>query len=99
MSSQSGEFEHVLERTPMLSANLQHKTYGVHNLKVVFNTFLWLAERGLISLGWFENSQIDSICFAIGDEFESQHRKKNVSSSTKSIKKIVGVLKRIYSAV
>ena len=99
LSSQSGEFEHVLERIRMLSANLQHKTSGVNNLKVVFNTFLRLAERGLIALGWFENSQIDSIYFAIGDEFDSQHRKKEVSSSTKSIKKFVGVLKRIYSAL
>ena len=62
----------------------QHETYGVHTLKVVFNNFLLLAEVRLISLGWFENSQIDSICFAIGDEFEFQHRKKNFSSSTKS---------------
>ena len=85
LSSQNGEFEHVLERVRMLSANLQHETYGVHTLKVVFNNFLLLAELRLISLGWFENSQIDSIRFAIGDEFESQHRKKNFSSSTKSI--------------
>ena len=84
LSSQSGEFEHVMARVRMLSANLQHETYGVHTLKVVFNNFLLLAEIRLISLGWFENSQIDSIRFAIGDEFESQHRKKNFSSSTKS---------------
>ena len=78
------EFEQVLERIRMLSAKLQHETYGAHTLKVVFNNFLLLAEIRLISLGWFENSQIDSIRFAIGDEFESQHRKKNFSSSTKS---------------
>ena len=82
----------------MSSAKLQHETYGVHTLKVVSKTSLLLAERGLISLDWFENSQIDSICFAIGDELESQHRKKNFSSSKMSIKKY-GVLKRIYSAL
>ena len=98
-SSQGGDFEHVLERIRMSSAKLQHETYGVHTPKVVFNNFLLLAELRLISLGWFENSQTDSICFAIGDEFESQNRKKNVSSSTKSLKKYVGVLKRIYSAL
>ena len=38
--SQTGEFEHVLERIRMLSANLQHEKYGDHNLKVLFNTFL-----------------------------------------------------------
>ena len=99
LSSQSGEFEHVLERIRMSSAKLQHETYGVHTLKVVFNNFFLLAELRLISLGWFENSQIDSIGFAIGDEFESQHRKKNFSTSAKSIKKNVGALKRLYSAL
>ena len=93
------EFEHVLERIQRSSTKLQDETHGVYTLKVVFNTFLSLAERGLISLGCFETSQIDSICFAIGDEFDSQHRKKKLSSSTKSIKKFVGVLKRIYSAL
>ena len=34
-SSQSGEFEHILARIRMSSANLQHETYGVHTLKVV----------------------------------------------------------------
>ena len=43
-SSQSGEFEHVLERIRMSSAKLQHETYGVHTLKVVFINFLLLAE-------------------------------------------------------
>ena len=99
LSSQSGEFEHVLARIRMSSANLQHETYGVHTLKVVFITLPLLAERGLISLGWFENSPNDGICFAIGDEFVSKHRKKKVSSSTKSIKKYVGVLKRNYLAL
>ena len=88
LSSQSGEFEHVLERIRISSAKLQHETYGVHTLKVVFNNFHLLAEVRLISLGWFENSQIDSICFAIADEFKFQHRKKNFSSSAKSIKKM-----------
>ena len=97
--SQGGDFEHILERIRMSSAKLQHETYGFHTAKVVFNNFLLLAELRLISLGCFENSQIDSICFAIGDEFESQNRKKNVSSSTKSLKKYVGVLKRSYSAL
>ena len=99
LSSQSGDFEHVLERIRMSSAKLQHETYGVHTPKVVFNNFLLLAELRLNSLGCFEKSQIDSICFAIDDEFDSQHRKKEVSSSTESIKKFVGVLKRNYSAL
>ena len=38
-SSQSGEFEHILARIRMSSANhLEHETYGVHTLKVVFIT-------------------------------------------------------------
>ena len=40
LSSQSGEVEHILARIRMSSANLQHEKYGVHNLKVLFNTFL-----------------------------------------------------------
>ena len=99
LSSQSGEFEHGLARIQMSSAKLQHETYGVHTLKVVFITLPLLAERGLISHGWFENSPNNGICFALGDEFVSKQRKKKVSSSTKSIKKYVGVLKRNYSAL
>ena len=87
LSSQSGEVEHVLERIRMSSAKPQHETYEVHTLKVVFNTLFLLAERGLISLGWFENSQIDSICFAIGDQLESQHEKREFLLRRRALKK------------